>query len=478
MKEKNPAQGKGYGKSKAGQQGRKQQYAEVGIKLDLGTLRASGVDTIAVAFPDQCGRLLGKRLPIDYFGAQMEREGLLHVCNYLLATDIELEPLQGFEIASWEKGYGDFALQPDPATLRLTRWYPGGAIVICNLLHEDGRPVEQSPRRILERQVSIFNERGLFPKMASELEFYLFKGTYDEMAERSYRDMVPSTRYIIDYSIQGTSGDEEFLRKVRSAMTEARIVVEGTKGEWGKGQHELNLEYCDAIEMADRHIIFKDGLRRIAMNSGIAATFMAKVSHEMAGSSCHIHVSMKDDKGRNAFWDDATEAPSAFFRAFLAGLMAHTQSLTLFFAPTINSYKRYRASTFAPVCIAWGSDNRTCGFRTVGHGQSFRIENRIPGADVNPYMAFAAMLAAGLDGVERELEPPEPISRNAYMMDEVPRVPTSLREAIDAMEAGEFPRRAFGDEVINHYLRLAKLEYQNFSGKVTDWELIRYFERG
>jgi glutamine synthetase len=260
-------------------------------------------------------------------------------------------------------------------------------------------------------------------------------------------------------------------------MNEAGITVEGSKGEWGKGQHEINLEYSDPVEMADRHVIFKEGVKAIATRHGVSATFMAKVHHDMAGSSCHLHLSLLDKNGKNCFWDSASGKPSAFFRSFLAGCMAHAQETTLFLAPTVNSYKRYRAATFAPVCVAWGVDNRTCGFRVVGHGRSLRIENRIPGADVNPYLAFAAMIASGLDGVDNKMELCPPTTGNAYLLSDVPRVPNSLAGAISALSKSSFARKALGDDVIDHYLKLAELELANFESKVTDWETARYFER-
>ena len=447
-------------------------------EVDLDALIHSGhIDTIMVGFPDQHGRLMGKRLTAKYF-LELDPEHGVHACNYLLTADLDLNPLPGFELASWEQGYGDFVLRPDPVTLKPLPWHPGSALLLCDLAHEDGTPVEQSPRQILRRQVLACREQGFGVQMASELEFYLFQGSYDELAAGGFRDLAPSTPYRIDYHLMGTDRDEALLREARNAMNEAGIVVEGSKGEWDRGQHEMNLGHSSPIEMADRHLIFKEGLKTIAGRHGRAATFMAKVDQAMAGSSCHIHVSLQGEDGRNAFWDEANDRPARRFEHFLAGCLTHARHLALFAAPNVNSYKRYQATSFAPVSVAWGRDNRTCGFRVVGHGQSYRLESRIPGADANPYLAFAALLAAGLDGIARELEPPPEARGNAYASPETARVPGSLGEAIHCLAEGEFARSALGDAAVSHYLRLAELELATHQSAVTDWELLRYFERG
>ena len=445
--------------------------------LDLGPLVEDGsIDTVIVAFPDHYGRLMGKRVPADYFLEQI-LDSEIHACDYLLTSDMELEPLPGFDFSSWDSGYGDMVMKPDPATMRLVPWLEGSALVLCNLLHEDGKPVEQSPRRILERQIEACRQQGFFPKTASELEFYLFQRTPQELAESDYRDLTPTTPYLIDYHILGTSKDEDFLRQVRNLMPRASIPIESSKGEWGRGQHEVNLRYADALEMADRHVVFKEGVKLLASQHNVSATFMAKVSHLMAGSSCHIHTSLHAADGRNLFWDPEEDQPSDTFRSFLAGCMKHACPLSLFFAPTVNSYKRYRSSSFAPVSVAWDTDNRTCGFRVVGHGKSQRIENRIPGADVNPYLAFAATLAAGLDGINRKMELVEPVRGNAYTTEGVERVPTSMADATRALSESTLAKEAFGQDIVGHYKLLAELELATLENMVSDAELRRYFER-
>ena len=445
--------------------------------LDLEALVEDGkIDTVIAVFPDHIGRLMGKRLRAEFF-LEAVCDKVMHACNYLLTADLELEPLPGFSLASWDQGYGDFAMRPDPSTLRLVPWSPGSALVICDLLHEDGSPVEESPRQILKRQIEACAELGLTPMMASELELYLFKGTAETLAEGGFRDLVPTTPYLIDYHILGTQRDEPYLREVRAAMAQARIEVEGSKGEWGKGQHEINLRYCDALEMADRHVVFKEGAKILARQYGLSASFMAKVNHAMAGSSCHIHTSLVNRNGRNVFWDEATEGASDTFRHFLAGCLKHARDVTLLYAPNVNSYKRYQASSFAPKNLAWADDNRTCGFRVIGGGSSYRIENRIPGADVNPYLAFAATLASGLDGLSQELELQPPASGNAYQDVVTEQVPTTLIRATEAFAASSFAREAFGPKVASHYARLARREQAIFDATVTDLEVSRYFER-
>ncbi len=445
--------------------------------MDAEDLISEGIDTVAVAFCDPYGRLMGKRVPAAYYAEKLAG-GQVHACDYLLAADMELEPLPGFAFTSWDQGYGDMVLRPDPTTLRATPWMPGGAVVLCDLEHESGGPIAQAPRQVLKRQIERLKAAGFAPMMASELEFYLFKGVYPELAAAGFCDLTPTTEYIIDYHLLGTARDEDFLRQVRNQMVAAGIPVECSKGEWGHGQHEINVEYADALTMADRHVVFKEGVKLIAQQHGVSATFMAKVDEASAGSSCHLHTSLVTPDGRNAFWDDDEGEPSRIFRHFLAGCMAHARHLSWFFAPLVNSYKRYQATSFAPVSVAWDTDNRTCGFRVVGHGPSLRIENRIPGADVNPYFAFAATIAAGLAGVEAELEPPPPTKANAYEVEGMQRVPATLVEAITALRDGELARTAFGAEVFEHYLHLAECEQAAFDRQVTDWERRRYFERG
>jgi glutamine synthetase len=444
---------------------------------DLSRLVDEGkLDTVIAAFPDHYGRLMGKRIPADYFIENVMQAGI-HACDYLLTCDMEMEPLPGFAFSSWDQGYGDMQLKPDPASLRLLPWLPGSALVLCDLFTGKGDPVEISPRRILQRQIGACHQRGLFPIMASELEFYLFEGSAAELAGRGFREIVPTTSYLIDYDILGTTRDEDFLKDVRTMMPQAGIPVEGSKGEWGRGQHEVNLRYCGALEMADRHVIFKQGVKLLAGKHGRTVTFMSKVSHLAAGSSCHIHTSLKDSSGQNAFWDNQAGQTSPLFGSFLAGCMRHAGHFSIFFAPTVNSYKRYRSSSFAPVSIAWDNDNRTCGFRVVGSGQSARIENRIPGADVNPYLAFAATLAAGLDGIERKLDLPAPVSGNAYQTAGVARVPATLPDATRSLSTGILATEAFGREVVEHFRHLAEMEQAAIDNQVSDSELRRYLER-
>ncbi len=447
------------------------------LPIDLEALVQNGkVDTVITAFVDPYGRLMGKRSPARYFLEQLQT-GKIHACDYLLTCDMELEPLPGFEFSSWDSGYGDMAMQPDLSTLCQIPWMPATALVLCDLFRTDGSPAEPSPRRILQRQLAACKELGFVPQMASELEFFLFQGNYQEQAERGFAKLQPTTSYLIDYHILGTSKDEELLRDIRNLMPLAGIPVESSKGEWGRGQHEVNLVYTDALTMADKHVIFKDGVKLLAEKHGRSATFMAKVAHEMAGSSCHIHLSLQDLDGHNLFWDPQNEQPSALFESFLAGCMHHAAHLSIFFAPQVNSYKRYRAASFAPTAIAWDTDNRTCGFRVVGHGASLRIENRMPGADVNPYLAFAATLAAGLDGVAQKRPLAERVVGNAYQTEGVEKAPSTLYQALQCLSAGTLAQEAFGADVVAHYRKLAENEQAFFDNIVTNAERARYFER-
>ena len=441
-----------------------------------GWISAGRIDTVVAAFPDLYGRLMGKRIPARHFLDRVADAGL-HACDYLLTCDMELEPLPGFAFSSWDSGYGDMHMKPDLSTLRLLPWLEGSALVLCDLFDHEGKPVQQSPRRILRKQVEQCRMHGLEPMMASELEFYLLDGDASELTRRGMGDIHPTTEYLIDYHLLGTEKDEQVLRQIRNQMQGAGIAVESSKGEWGRGQHEVNLQYCAACEMADRHVVFKDGVKSIAAAHGRCATFMAKPSHLMAGSSCHIHVSLFDSEGRNVFWDEHNGRPSERFEHFLAGVMAQARHLSVFFAHNPNSYKRYRSSSFAPVSIAWGRDNRTCGFRVVGRGSSTRIENRIPGADVNPYLAYAAILAAGIDGIKRGRELVAEADGNAYADETVARVPRSVPEALQALEAGSLAVKAFGPEVVEHVRHWVEMEYNMLELQVSDRERIRYLER-
>jgi glutamine synthetase len=429
------------------------------------------IDTVVVAFTDMQGRLMGKRLHGEFFVEEGIGERGVEACNYLLALDMEMDPVPGYRLANWEQGYGDFGLAPDLATLRRIPWLEATALVLCDVVWHDGSPVDPSPRQMLKRQVERARALGFEPMFGSELEFYLFKESYSEAHAKGYSGLTPSVPYILDYHILATTYDEPFIRQIRNGMQAAGIPVENSKGEAWPGQHEINFRFADAVTMADNHTIYKNGAKEIAHANGLSLTFMAKPHHEWIGNSCHIHSSLWRD-GENAFAGE-----SDVFKQFLAGQIAGLKELAVFLAPTVNSYKRYAAGSWAPTTLAWGHDNRTCGFRIVGHGGSVRAETRIPGADANPYLAFAALLAAGLDGIERELELPPPLEGNAYESD-AERFPHSLGDAIEALERGTMARAALGDEVVEHYLTYARTEQRLFDSVVTDYERMRMFERG
>jgi glutamine synthetase len=384
---------------------------------------------------------------------------------------MEMEPVPGYAIASWERGYGDFRLAPDLRTLRRIPWLEGTALVLADVLQHDGSPVGPSPRQVLAAQVERARALGFEPMFGSELEFFLFRESYAEAHAKHYRDLTPSVPYILDYHVLATTYDEPLIRRIRNGMQGAGIRVESSKGEAWAGQQEINFRYADALTTADNHVVYKNGAKEIAHLAGCSITFMAKPDHTWAGSSCHVHGSLWHD-GENAFAGE-----SDVFRGFLAGWIAGARELAVFLAPTINSYKRYAAGSWAPTTLAWGYDNRTCGFRVVGEGAGARVETRIPGADVNPYLAFAALLASGLWGIEAGLEPPPVFEGNAYESDVV-RFPSSLREAIEELEAGSIAREAFGDEVADHYLNYARTEQRLFDRVVTCYERERSFERG
>ena len=428
------------------------------------------IDTVVAAFTDMQGRLLGKREHAEFFLEESAQSGV-EGCNYLLALDMEMDPQPGYAMASWDQGYGDMVLTPDLSTLRRIPWLEGTALVLCDVGWGDGSPVVASPRQVLRTQVERARALGYEPMMGSELEFYLLKESYEEAHAKHYRDLTPSVPYILDYHILATTFDEPLIREIRLAMAGAGITVESSKGEAWPGQQEINLRYADALTMADNHAVYKNGAKEIAHRHGRSITFMAKPDHTWIGSSCHIHSSLWRD-GANAF-----EGEGEVFRRYLAGWIACLRELALFLAPTINSYKRYTAGSWAPTSLAWGHDNRTCGFRIVGHGPSQRVETRIPGGDVNPYLAFAALIAAGLYGIEQELELPPPLEGNAYESD-AERFPHALREAVDALEHGTMARAALGDAVVDHYLNYGRVEQRVFDEAVTCWERERLFERG
>ncbi len=438
-------------------------------------IEAREIDTIIIAFPDVLGRLMGKRATAHYFIDQV-LEGGTHGCNYLLTVNMEMDPVAGFKLANWEKGFGDFEMRPDLTTLRVLPWQPATAVVFCDLFHHGGAPVLESPRAVLQNQLQLLADKGMSCQIASELEFFLFNNTYHDAFAANYTNLAPSSDYRIDYHIMQPGQDEAIMRALRNAMDEADVPVESSKGEWGKGQHEVNFTHDEPLRVADRHIVFKQGAKEIAQQNGKAITFMAKFSASDAGSSCHIHISLWA-KNRNLFWDEKKRAGSKFFRQFLGGLMKHSPELGYFYAPTINAYKRYQPASWAPTKMAWAFDNRTVGFRVVGEGPSFRIENRMPGADANPYLAFAAMIAAGLAGVKEDLDCGKLYEGNAYVDDALPSLPRSLRDAADLLDRSKIARKALGDAVVEFYVHTARSEVQAFSDAVTDWERARYFER-
>jgi glutamine synthetase len=434
---------------------------------------ASGeIETVLAAFTDHYGRLVGKRFDAEMFLDEVAVHGG-HACDYLLTVDMEMEPVPGYRFANWELGYGDVHMVPDLGTLRLATWLDKSALVLCDVKSDKTHGyVEVAPRSILRRQIEAAKKLGFAGYAGTELEHYLFQTGYRQAAQQDYRNLEPAGWYLEDYHMLQGTRTEGFHAAARRHLRNSGVPVENSKGEWGKGQHELNVRYAEALEMADRHVVFKQCLKEIAEAMGLSVTFMAKFAADAAGSSCHIHFSLWKD-GKNAF-----EGRPAAFRHFLGGWIAHVPDVMVFYAPTVNSYKRYVDASWAPTRLAWSNDNRTAGFRIVGSGAGTRIECRIPGADCNPYLAYAALLAAGLDGVERELPLPPPYEGNAYAAAEAERFPRSLREAIAALEGGTLARAAFGDEVVDHYLNYARAEQRLFDRVVTDYERERMFERG
>jgi glutamine synthetase len=447
--------------------------------MNLAQLKAAvarkEIDTVIVAFPDVFGRLMGKRLTARHFIDSVAEKGT-HACNYLLTVNMEMEPLAGFASASWEQGYGDFEMRPDLGTLRRLPWQGGTALVLCDLFRHGGTAVAEAPRTMLRGQLDRLAKMGLSCKAAGELEFFLFNQTYHSAFAGHYNALEPSSDYRIDYHTMQPGLNEPLFRAVRNGMEEAGVRIESSKGEWGLGQHEVNFEYGEALEMADAHALFKQGAKEIAAQNGKCLTFMAKRSALEVGSSCHVHMSLWE-KEENIFWDATKKEGSTRFRQFLGGLLKYSTEACYLFAPTINSYKRYQPGSWAPTRMAWSMDNRTVGFRVVGEGQSFRIENRMPGADANPYLAFAAMIAAGLAGMEEGLDCGEAYKGNAYTDKSLPALAGSLRDAADKLDGSKWARSAFGDAVINFYAHTARCEVQAFQDTVTDWEKIRYFER-
>ena len=450
------------------------------------------IETVIVAFTDHYGRLMGKRYAADLFVEETAAHGT-HGCDYLLTTDMEMDPVPGYRFASWDQGYGDFHLVPDLSTLIVASWLEKTALVLCDVStpartkRAPGTPagtrstehVSVAPRSLLRRQVDAARELGFTTLAASELEYYLFQDSYRKAAHDDYRGLQPAGWYLEDYHILQGTRTESFTASVRRHLAESGVPVESSKGEWGLGQHEINVRYAEALQMADRHVVFKQCLKEVADQAGLSVTFMAKFAHDRAGSSCHIHLSLwRGDE--NAFAGDSELGPvkcSDCFRWFLGGWIAYTPDVMVFYAPTINSYKRYVDASWAPTRLAWSYDNRTAGFRVVGAGPSLRIECRIPGADCNPYLAFAASMASGLEGVRTRVEPPACFTGDVYAARHLPRVPQTLRDATDSFAASAFAKRAFGDEVVEHYAHFFRTEETAFRVAVTDWERRRYFER-
>jgi glutamine synthetase len=439
------------------------------------------IRTVIAAFPDMYGRLVGKRFTGRYFVEQVIGHGL-HACDYLLASDMEMEPVPGYAFTSWAKGYGDFRPTPDWATLRVASWHERTALVLCDVLdrHRDAL-VPYAPRSILRAQIDRAAEQGYVAMGASELELYVFQDSYDQVAEKHFVNPRPIGRVIEDYHILQGSREEFLIGAIRDHMERSGVPVESSKGEWGPGQQEIGLGYADLLEMSDRHTIYKHAAKEIAWTSGHAITFMAKWDERYAGSSCHLHVSLWDRHGTTPLFagSDRLESVtcSPLFRWFLGGWMAHIHEVFAFYAPYPASYKRFVAGSFAPTGIAWSYDNRTAGFRVVGEGPSLRIECRAPGADANPYLAFAVTLAAGLDGVQRRIEPPDEFAGDVYGAAGLPRVPRTLPDAIAALDASAWARTALGADVVEHYLHFFRTEQRKFDAAVTDWERRRYFEQ-
>jgi len=437
------------------------------------------IDTVVICFPDMQGRLIGKRMQAEYFleSAHVETHG----CDYLLANDIDMEPVPGYAVANWEKGYGDFVLKPDLTTLRSLPWLEGTALVLADVLdHHHHEDIRHAPRAVLKKQIARLSAMKMSAFFASELEFYLFDETYDSAAGKRYQDLKTAGSYIEDYHIFQTTKEEGFMRAIRKGLQGAGIPVENSKGEWGPGQEEINVRYADALTMADRHVILKNACKEIAYGQGKAITFMAKWRYDLAGSSSHIHSSLWDEVGKTPLFRDPNgeHGMSALMRHYVAGQLTYAREITWFLAPYVNSYKRFQAGTFAPTKAIWSLDNRTAGFRLCGADtKGIRIECRIGGADLNPYLAFAALIAAGLAGIEEKLELEAGYSGDAYLGKKLREVPKTLREATDLMQQSKMLRSAFGDDVIDHYVHTAEWEQFEYDRRVTDWELKRGFER-
>jgi glutamine synthetase len=437
------------------------------LKADIA---AGGIDTVLLAMTDMQGRLQGKRLTAPWFLQSVVEHGA-EACNYLLAVDVDMNTVDGYAMSSWERGYGDFELKPDLSTLARTAWLEGTAMCLADIHWHDGTPVAASPRQILRAQLDRLAERGWAAHAATELEFMVFNDSYEQAWDAAYRNLTPANRYNVDYSLLGTARVEPLIRRIRNAMTDAGMVVENSKGECNYGQHEINFLFSDALGAADQHVVYKNAAKEIAAQEGMAITYMAKYD-EREGNSCHIHLSLRGTDGAIVF-----DQEDGLFDRFVAGILAGLRDLTLFLAPNINSYKRYSALSFAPTTVAWGHDNRTCALRVIGHGAGRRVECRVPGADVNPYLAISALIAAGLHGIDAGLELEPALEGNAYEASDRPQVPSTLRDARDLFGASAIAREAFGAEVVDHYLNNARVELEAYDAAVTDWERVRGFER-
>jgi glutamine synthetase len=444
---------------------------------DLKALVAEGsVDTVIVALTDMQGRLQGKRCSARYFLDEVVPNAI-EACSYLLAVDVEMRTVGGYSMSSWERGYGDFVMRPDFGTLRTLPWSPGTALVLCDLEWDDRTPVSPSPRQVLKQQITRLKERGLVAYVGTELEFIVFNESYEEAWRLGYDNLSPANLYNVDYSIVGTGRVERLLRRIRNEMAGANMYVESAKGECNLGQHEVAFQYSDALTTCDNHVIYKTGAKEIAHQEGMSLTFMPKWDGR-EGNSCHIHISFRSTEGAPVMAGDGEHGFSALMERFIAGQLACAPEMTYFYAPNINSYKRFVAGSFAPRALAWGRDNRTCALRVVGRGPSLRAEWRVPGGDVNPYLAVAALIAAGLHGVDNELQPPPEFVGNAYEPDQpYPCIPGTLREAARLLQDGKVVLKAFGPPVVDHYLNAARVELEAFDAAVTDWERIRGFER-
>ncbi len=438
------------------------------------------IETVLAVFPDMYGRLMGKRITGSFFLEEVAKSGM-HACDYLLACDMEMDAIPGYKYTSWETGYGDFHCVPDLSTLRRAAWLPRTALVLCDLLDHHEKPVEVSPRRMLQRQIERAREAGFTIMGGTEIELFVFDDSFAEARAKSYHDLRPMGTYNEDYHILQGTKEEELIGAIRRNLDQSGVPVEFSKGEAGLGQQEINLRYSEVLTQADRNVLYKHAAKEIAWAQGKSLTFMAKWDEKHTGSSAHVHVSLWDEAGRtNQFPGDKKTGPveaSDTFRWFLGGWLRHTRALAGCWAPYVASYKRYQSRSWAPTAIAWSYDNRTAGFRIVGRGPSLRIECRIPGADANPYILYAAAIAAGLDGIQNQIEPPEIFQGDLYAAQELPRIPSTLREAITELEHSDLARQAFGDNVYEHYLHFLRTEQRKFDEVVTCWERARYFER-